>query len=61
MMASLYDIADSMIDDKTKEEWLKKYLAEPANFDKFMELMLQKTAAEGIKKKQTPNKPPRIE
>ena len=40
-MATLYDLAESMIDDEAKEKWLKQYLAEPANFNKFMELMLR--------------------
>lgn len=59
-MATLYDLAESMIDDEAKEKWLKQYLAEPANFNKFMELMLQKTAAESVKKKTTSKAPPKI-
>lgn len=59
-MATLYELAESMIDDEAKEKWLKQYLAEPANFNKFMELMLQKTAAESVKKKTPPKAPPKI-
>jgi hypothetical protein len=61
MAKTLFELAEDMIDDAKKKAWLEKYLADPACFDKFMELWLQKTTAEGIKKKPAPNKPPRIE
>lgn len=60
-MASLFELAEDMIDDSMKKAWLEKYLANPAYFDKFMELWLQKTTAEGIKQKPKSSKPPRIE
>lgn len=60
-MANLFELAENMISEEAKEKWLKNYLDEPANFNKFMEMWLQKTAAESIKKNKTPNKPPRIE
>lgn len=60
-MANLFELAENMISEEAKEKWLKNYLAEPANFNKFMEMWLQKTAAESIKKNKTPSKPPRIE
>lgn len=49
-----------MIDDSKKKAWLDKYLADPTCFDKFMELWLQKTTAEGIKQKPKPKAPPKI-
>ena len=60
-MATLFELAEEMIDDATKKAWLDKYLSDPKCFDKFMELWLQKTTTEGIKQKPKPNKPPRIE
>ena len=59
-MATLFELAEDMINDDMKKAWLDKYLADPICFDKFMELWLQKTTAEAIKQKPKPKAPPRI-
>lgn len=59
-MATLFELAESMITDEAKEKWLKEYLADPNNFSKFMEKWLEKSAAEGIKQKPGGKRPPKI-
>ena len=53
-MASLYEMAENMISDEAKEQWLRKYLSDPDNMDKFMSKWLEKSVAENIKR--TPGK-----
>lgn len=59
-MASLFELAEQMITDEVKEKWLREYLAEPDNLNKFMEKWLEKSAAESIKQKPGKKAPPKI-
>lgn len=59
-MASLFELAEQMITDEAKEKWLREYLAEPVNLNKFMEKWLEKTTAESVKRKADKKAPPRI-
>lgn len=60
-MASLFELAEQMITDEAKEKWLREYLSEPANLNKFMEKWLEKTTAESVKRKADKKAPPRIQ
>lgn len=60
-MATLFELAEEMITDETKEQWLRQYLAEPANLNKFMEKWLEKTTAESVKRGSNKKAPPKIE
>ena len=59
-MASLYEMAEKMISDEAKEEWLRKYLSDPDNMDKFMSKWLEKSVAESIKRKTDKKVPDKI-
>ena len=59
-MKSLYEMAEDMISDEAKEQWLRRYLSDPDNMDKFMSKWLEKSVAESIKRKTDKKKPDKI-
>ena len=61
MAKTLFELAEEMISDDAKEKWLREYLADPTNLNKFMEKWLEKTTAESIKRGNTKKAPPKIE
>ena len=59
-MATLFELAEQMITDEAKEKWLREYLAEPSNLNKFMEKWLEKTTNESVKHGGGKKAPPKI-
>lgn len=55
---TLYEIADSMISDDEKKQWLESYLLDPDNKHSFLEAMLKKQMLEANKGSGTKKSPP---
>lgn len=61
---TLIELAEKIIEekggDKYKEDWMRRYLSDPANEDSFMAELLKKQLADSVKKPKT-HKPGKIE
>lgn len=64
-MATLFEIAERIIEEKGgdayKEEWLRQYLSDPDHESEFMSELLKKQTADAVKKAQNKNIPPKIQ
>ena len=62
-MASLFEIAEKIIEEKGgdayKEEWLRQYLSDPDKESEFMAELLKKQTDEALKKAQNRTAPPK--
>ena len=64
MMATLFEMAEEIIDkrggDEYKRKWLQHWLSDPDHEDEFMSMLLKKQVSEAAKKKKDAGKPNKI-